>query len=585
MVVSAVLLVLLTIVLAAGQEIEISTTTGTVRGVASQNANVGSRKWLGIPFAKPPVGELRWASPQKADSWTNILEANRSVGCPQSCGLPFPSCPVVEDEDCLHLNIYSPYESTSTSNLTVMIWFHGGAFTAGFAATELYDGAYYATKQNVVIVTVNYRIGALGWLASSEFHGNYGFEDQQLAMEWVKDNIVGFGGNPQSVTLWGQSAGGGTIAVHLSNSRSDPLFHRAIVESNPFSIPYRNQDTAPELTNLFLNEVGCAETDLACLRNKSSAEILIAQQASVSRLQISLTSSGAANFLINAFLPWTPNVGNTTGKVKNPTEAWLSGQIQDKPIIVGTTKHEGIIYLYGAIRGLLGSGVPMPSVLYTGMLYAIFGLDKSISVSNKYPTSTDNRLAASQVATEYVFACPSRRVVYNIAKDCDRKSPIYLYEVDHPMSFSEAVWTSDPECHGKTCHGGDLVFTWAQIYNNNPLVEFSAEEIKLSADISAAFGSFAKGQQPILSSGTVWTTFDKNNQVTLVFTGNSSQNKENYTATTHSCDFWDALQEYNSAGNLTDTTECTTTPSFGNSGGSSVLVCLFITPLMIALML
>eukprot|EP01060_Flectonema_neradi_P013669 TRINITY_DN2039_c4_g1_i1.p1 TRINITY_DN2039_c4_g1~~TRINITY_DN2039_c4_g1_i1.p1 ORF type:complete len:590 (+),score=99.76 TRINITY_DN2039_c4_g1_i1:71-1840(+) len=547
----------------AAQELEITTTKGKVMGTANNGPNVGFRKWMGIPFAKPPVGDLRWSSPQTPASWNTVLQATKSVGCIQSCGLPFPSCPVVEDEDCLYLNVYAPFDSTSVSNLPVLIWFHGGAFTAGYGGTELYDGSYYSTNQNVIVVTVNYRLGAMGWLASSEFHGNFGFEDQQLAMEWVRDNIASFGGNPQQVTLWGQSAGAGSIAVHLTDSRSEPLFHKVILQSNPFSIPYRDDKTSAELTSLFMSEIGCTETDVACLRGKTSAEVLAAQRSSTSKLQISLTGSGAANFLVNAFLPWTPNVGTAAGKVQNPTEQWLRGKIQDKPIMIGTTRHEGIIYLYGAIRGLLGPNEPMSPSLYTGMLISIFGLEKSLAINTKYPSdASDNRETASQIATEFVFTCSTKKVIYNIAKDCNRKEPIYLFEIDQPMSFSQSVWTSDPECHGKTCHGGDLVFTWAQIYNSLPTITFTADEEKLSADISTAFGTFAKGEVPKLSSGVALSPFQKDNENTLVFSGSSSRNILNYTSDTHSCGFWDTLQEYNQGGfELADTTECDPTPA------------------------
>ena len=190
----------------------VETESGAVRGVEG----AGARAWLGLPYAAPPVGDLRWRAPRPAAAWDGVRDASRiGADCTQALGrkavLGGGGGVVFGSEDCLFLNIYAP-AGTPEKPLPVMVYLHGGAFTIGAGAN--YDPSRLAREQGRVVVTINFRLGALGWLAHPGFAddgedagGNYGLLDQQAALRWVQANISGFDGDPRDVTLFGESSG------------------------------------------------------------------------------------------------------------------------------------------------------------------------------------------------------------------------------------------------------------------------------------------------------------------------------------------------------------------------------------------
>ena len=164
-----------------------------------------------------------------------------SPGCPQNCELPPKTCPDTVSEDCLYLNVFTPREDYLQSNgpQPVMVWFHGGRYEQGSASDILYDGSFMANASGVIIVTANYRIGVLGFLVTGSLQGNYGWQDQRSVLLWVQNNIANFGGDPNSVTVFGQSVGGISTALHLTSPSSVGLLHKAIIQSDPFTLPVK----------------------------------------------------------------------------------------------------------------------------------------------------------------------------------------------------------------------------------------------------------------------------------------------------------------------------------------------------------
>ena len=228
-------------------------TGGLIRGTWDD----GVRAYKGIPFAAPPVGELRWQPPQPVEPWYGLRECDEfSDICPQPAypkGSIYYRDPVPMSEDCLYLNVWTDAELTS-EQLPVMVWIHGGALTRGNGATPAYNGANLA-KKGVVLVTINYRLGPLGYLAHPELtaesengsSGNYGVLDQVAALEWVRDNIDEFGGDPDNVTIFGESAGSWSVHALMGTPLSEGLFHRAIGQSGAtFGVDYylAGQDSA-----------------------------------------------------------------------------------------------------------------------------------------------------------------------------------------------------------------------------------------------------------------------------------------------------------------------------------------------------
>ena len=212
----------------------VHTTSGAVRGTLAG----GYRTFAGIPYAAPPVGRLRWTSPQKAKTWTGTRDATQpGNACPQTAG--FLGDPASDTEDCLYLNVTTP-RNTGENKLPVMFWIHGGGFYSG--SGSLYGAQRLATEGNVIVVTLNYRLGVFGFLAhpaldgKTHKSGDYGLEDQQAALRWVHDNAKAFGGDAGNVTLFGESAGGISTCSHLAAPASKGLFQRAIIQSGPCTL-------------------------------------------------------------------------------------------------------------------------------------------------------------------------------------------------------------------------------------------------------------------------------------------------------------------------------------------------------------
>jgi para-nitrobenzyl esterase len=218
-----------------------STTAGDVVGFID---SYGTRAWKGIPYAEPPVGPLRWRAPRPPRPWSGVRETlAAATACPQlksfiGDGSGAEDSLIDGVEDCLYLNLWSP---ANASNLPVMFWIHGGGNTIGHAGT--YNGAALAGQRNVVVVTINYRLGPFGWFAHPALErddplddsGNYGTLDAIRALQWTRDNIAAFGGDPDNVTVFGESAGGFDTLAMMASPLAEGLFHRAIVQSGGYS--------------------------------------------------------------------------------------------------------------------------------------------------------------------------------------------------------------------------------------------------------------------------------------------------------------------------------------------------------------
>ena len=184
----------------------INTNYGPIQGYSDGNAHI----WSSIPYAKPPIDDLRWALPQRPDSWTDTLDTTSDPsGCLQNCTLGWYACPTVISEDCLYLNVYRPTHIDSNDDVPVMIFIHGGDYLEGYGGGLLYNGTDLVNLTDVVLVTINYRLGVQGFYYDKDaaMLGNFGYWDQVLAMDWVYENIKNFGGNPEHITLFGESAG------------------------------------------------------------------------------------------------------------------------------------------------------------------------------------------------------------------------------------------------------------------------------------------------------------------------------------------------------------------------------------------
>ncbi|XP_050531758.1 esterase E4-like isoform X3 [Daktulosphaira vitifoliae] len=256
--------------LITSSELEIKIKNGVLRGKFYQSRH--GREYLsftGIPYAKPPIGELRFKAPQPCEPWTNIFDATQIM---KKC---IQKKVGVGSEDCLYLNVYSPI--TNEKWLPVMVWIHGGSFKVGYGGPDRFGPKYFMDK-DIIIVSINYRLGVLGFLSTEDdvITGNFGLKDQVMALKWVQENIRSFNGDPERITIFGGSAGGVSVGLHLLSSMSKGLFHRAILQSGtPLCFWAVSQPgLIRKRTEALATIAGCAfessEEILGCLKNLSA---------------------------------------------------------------------------------------------------------------------------------------------------------------------------------------------------------------------------------------------------------------------------------------------------------------------------
>ncbi|MCJ7684099.1 MAG: carboxylesterase family protein, partial [Desulfobacteraceae bacterium] len=275
----------------------VETTSGTVYGKVVTADGREVHAFLGIPFGESTAGENRWRDPIPKAPVSEVIEATEfRPACPQTLNPPYT--PSETSEDCLSLNIWHRADLGDSAPRPVMVWIYGGSFLSGGSSKPVYDGAWLASAEDLVVVSFNYRLGALGFLAGiHELEGNYGMKDQQLALQWVRDNIGHFGGDPDQVTLFGESAGAMSVGLHsLSIPSSNGLFRCGIMQSNPFGIPYKTAAEAGTEAALLEKDLGCGGKEIDCLR-ALAADDIVKEQSNASIEMLSLLGLHLAGFL------------------------------------------------------------------------------------------------------------------------------------------------------------------------------------------------------------------------------------------------------------------------------------------------
>ncbi|KAJ8310832.1 hypothetical protein KUTeg_012697 [Tegillarca granosa] len=262
----------------------VTTCSGPVKGIVEYRGNKKVYNFRGIPYAKPPIGDLRFRKPEPIGSWGNELDATHyGAPCVQMQEYWNVLIGGNVSEDCLYLNIYVPNNISMTNKMAVMVWIHGGGYTLGEGA--VYDGSNFAIKGDVIIVTFNYRLGIFGFLNTNdkESPGNFGLWDQNMVFQWVKSNIEAFGGNPSAITIFGESAGGMSVSYHTLIPYNKGLFQRAIVQSGTaFSSPVLTASKNKDFMNFINGKLNCTSPTqfntsefVQCLKRKSITEFTV----------------------------------------------------------------------------------------------------------------------------------------------------------------------------------------------------------------------------------------------------------------------------------------------------------------------
>jgi para-nitrobenzyl esterase len=491
----------------------VRTTSGTVRGVVESDHRV----FDGIPYAAAPVGPLRFRPPAPALAWRGIRDATKpGPRCIQDPGAD-PEFGKQSDEDCLNLNVWTPADTGSRR--PVMVWIHGGSFTGG--AGKIYDSRWLVTRGDIVVVTINYRLGTLGFLADPALGppgdvGNYGFEDQQAALQWVRDNIAEFGGDPDKVTIAGESAGGMSVCDHLVAPGSKGLFRAAIIQSAPCGAQ-ADLPKAQQSSRDYAAKVGCGDPATAanCLRSLP-----------VDKLREPVTFYGIGEDALPG-----PVTGTTVLPV-DPVSAMAKNDAARVPVLMGTNRDEFTLFV--ALQ-YLRFGKRYGAEHYPQLLRDTFG-GSADAVEQHYPLADyggNVYSAYSAAVTDGVFACVTQRM----SDDLARVGSVYGYEFnDRDAPAPEAMHTL-PFPVGAS-HSLELRFLF-EVGGAEPLNE---AQQKLSDQMLDYWSQFVVNGSPHAAGQPDWPALnaDGASQPWMSLQADGSRVIRSY-GDTHRCGFWASL--------------------------------------------
>jgi para-nitrobenzyl esterase len=454
---------------------------GPVRGEALETVNV----FRGLPYALPPTGWRRWRPPAEMPGWRETRDATQfGAACHQPIArgesIYAGDAPTMS-EDCLFLNVWAPKEAR---NAPVFVWIHGGALNTGTGSEAMYDGARMAASQGMVVVSINYRLGVLGYLAHPELSkesrrnisGNYGLLDQVAALKWVRANIAAFGGDPDKVTIAGESAGALSVMYLMASPEARGLFHRAIAQSaymisTPELRSNRHGDFPAETVGLWL-QAQLGQADLAAMRGMDAQ---------------TLTTSA----LMKGYSPW----GTIDGEIlpEQLVEIFDRGRQAPVPLLTGFNAGE-----IRTLRILLPPSPPTDATVYEQMIREKYGALANLFL-RLYPSSN---LTESYLATprDGLYGWTSERLVRRQART---GQPGYLYYFDHNYPATE-------EAGLHAFHAAEIPFVFGNRDKTPPRwprIPDTAEEARLSDAMMAYWASFARDGAPTAPGQADWPAY------------------------------------------------------------------------------
>lgn len=499
----------------------VATTAGAVCGMTVTGGSSDVEAFLGIPFAESTAGDNRFEPPVAKSEWDGVFAATAyGPACPQSADIAGRP----ESEDCLTINVWRPIGAVGPR--PVLFFVHGGAFVQGSVSDPVYsgssvplhDGAYLAASQGVVVVMPQYRLGVLGAFGGiADRPVNYGMLDQQMALRWVQDNIAAFGGNPGLVTLAGESAGAMSVGLHLySMPSSEGLFQAAIMQSNPFGIPYKTAEQAAANGGVFMTALRCRNRadQLACLKAAPLDSVLAA--ASNPYLSLAVLEQR-----LSGFLNWAPIVDGEL-IVGQPVDLAISHGT-DLPVLLGTNTNEGTVFMAGDAEA-----GPISDYAYSLFISTMFGSSNLRTITGAYPTTGtgDNRERVIEIANDYIFQCANRAVAQAAT------GPTYYYQYDHAGAYN--LFPGVARCADEACHGDELPFLFHTGVGD---AAFTPDEEVLATSITAYWGRFVGGlHNPSLAGLERWpdVRVDGAYQVLAVPITTATLDRR-------ACQMWDAL--------------------------------------------
>jgi para-nitrobenzyl esterase len=423
----------------------VETVSGPIRG--SDDGRVVA--WKGVRYAAPPIGDLRWRAPEPVTPWTAVADATRyGFVCPQPVDPRIPiDLGAPQGEDCLTLNVWASSDTAPGDRKPVMVWVHGGAYIIGAASQPLYHGRVLASGGDVIVVTVNYRLGALGFLDLSEFDGpgrryesNLGLRDVLAALQWVRDNIAAFGGDPDRVTVFGESAGAGIITTLLTSPAAKGLFAGAISQSSPATSVY-DISRARGITRRVLDRLGISPSDIGRLPDVPVAAIVAASTDVFYKTPVN--NPGTLAFAPNVDGDLVPDY---------PVKLAREGRSHPVPLLIGTNKHEAALF-----RWMKSPLMPITPEAINAMFTQIAAEQPALQLPSDDQIGTTyaglrGKARGMGVAGDVGFRMPS---VW-LAEGHSAVAPAYLYRFDFATPMLRLLRIA-------AAHATELPFVWGNL--------------------------------------------------------------------------------------------------------------------------
>jgi para-nitrobenzyl esterase len=442
----------------------VTTTHGTVVGVRTGPTEC----FLGIPYAAAPIGELRWKAPQPASDWTGVHQATqfgpaclqpRAPRAPESCLVDRPM-----SEDCLTLNIWRPTQRED-GPLPVMVWYHGGAFRLGGTSLEQYDGSSLASH-GVIVVTVNYRLGIFGVFphpALTEPSANFGLLDQIAALGWVQRNIAAFGGDPDNVTAFGESAGGASVAYLMAAPAARGLIAKAIIQSGALDLPEVSRDVVAEQMAAAME--GLPHASAAELRSVPAAMLL----------QIPLPRTATMPYVDGVVVPM------------KMTEAFRQGAFARVPMLIGTNSFEAGFFgpaWYGTVQQKMGE------------LW-----ERARTLTDGYGTGNDE-LRAAQIGTDR-FATMNTRIIARAA--ARYQVPVFRYYFCYVSASQRGTLAG-------AIHTAEIPYVFGTLSGDS---QDNPEDLSVSRQMQSRWIAFARNSSPSPPGSLTWPEYTRERETML----------------------------------------------------------------------
>ncbi|XP_077961162.1 cholinesterase [Gasterosteus aculeatus] len=535
----------LTVSHATQDDLVIDTEHGKVRGKLLSVLGGNVRAFLGIPYGKPPLGKLRFSAPQPVDSWTGVKDATQFPNsCYQISDTTFPGFQGSEmwnpntplSEDCLYLNVWSPRlnqtQPKSSPLAPVLVWIYGGGFSQGTSSLDIYNGRFLSKSEDVVVVSMNYRVGAFGFLSfpdDKNFKGNAGLLDQRLALHWVAKNIAAFGGDSSKVTLFGESAGSASVGFHLLSPGSHGLFQRAVLQSGSPNAPWAtiSQKESWHRSTKLAALLGCPQSPPSDMKDC----LVQADPLKISSEQYDVVVQ--PTIIITPFVPYVDG-----DFLPDKVEVLLStGTIPKKDVLLGLNKDEGTYFLVYGIPGfnitgqslitrnefLRGVPITMPHASNVMRDGAVFQYTDWTDENNRM----SNRDSLGSLVGDQYFVCP---VLEFAQRYSQHGGKTFLYLFDHRSSVNP--W---PEWMG-VLHSDELDFVFGMPLNAS--LGYTKNEVNMTKKFMKHWANFARTGNPGID-GNNWPVFHPERQEYVTLNYNQHQQKRMMRA--KECHLWNTF--------------------------------------------